>query len=242
LLAARSSPTVNSQIELRMHDALMAVGIGFTAQSVLLDSYLVDMEIRQAPVVIEADGATHRLRAQKAKDALRDANLNAAGYRVFRFTGGEINRDAAQCVKRVMDACGLTPDADPVYDIRTRFAGTLHPRWKGGPAKFTCANCDKAFEKAWQHRQGERTFCNAQCYGEWLHNHPEANNARLKRDWSQLGSLYAAGMSSKQLATYYGCGQKGILSALRNLGIPVRQQGGRRVKGGFHQAGGLPSS
>ena len=31
--------------------------------------YLVDIELHQAPIVIEADGAQHTLRDQKAKDA-----------------------------------------------------------------------------------------------------------------------------------------------------------------------------
>lgn len=158
-------PATNTPIEQRMHDALMAKGIGFTAQSLLLGRYLVDIEIRQAPVVIEADGSQHQLRDQKVKDAARDAELSAAGYRVFRFTGAQINRDAPECVRIVAEACSLAPDEEPVYDIRTRFAGELHPRWKGGKREFTCDVCGSKFMAQPAHRPGPNYYCTIQCAG-----------------------------------------------------------------------------
>jgi very-short-patch-repair endonuclease len=124
----------NTAIEQRMHDALKAAGTGFTAQSLLL-GHLVDIELQQVPIVIEADGMQHTLRDQKAKDAARDAELTEAGYRVFRFTGSEINTDAIACVQRVIDACGLAPDLEPTCNIRTRFSGELHPLWEGRQAR-----------------------------------------------------------------------------------------------------------
>jgi len=155
----------NSPIERRMQDALMAVGIGFTTQSVLLDRYLVDIEIHQAPIVIEADGAQHTLRIQKAKDAERDTALTAAGYRVFRFTGSEINADAVLCVRRVIDACFLVPDQEPIYEIRTAFTGELHPLWKGGKREFTCEICGVVFMAQPAHRKGPHIYCSMQCNG-----------------------------------------------------------------------------
>ncbi len=128
------------------------------------------------------------------------------------------------------------PDRKPVYEIRTRFAGPTHPRWKGGLAEFTCDGCGRTFEKQPTHRQGERKFHDQRCYGRWMSAHPEASNRRLRRDWSNLAELYAAGLSSKQLAEIYGCSQKGIPSALRDQGIQVRPQGGYRPKGGFFNA------
>jgi very-short-patch-repair endonuclease len=158
-------PATNTPIEQRMHDALMKAGVGFTTQSILLGRYLVDIEIHQAPIVIEADGSQHALRTQKAKDAERDAALTAAGYRVFRFTGSEINADAAQCVQRVISAAGLVPDQEPVYDIRTRFAGDLHPLWKGGKREFTCDACGNVFMAQPAHRPGPNYYCSIQCAG-----------------------------------------------------------------------------
>jgi len=162
-LPTMRGPATNTAIEQRMHDALMKAGIGFTTQSALLDRYLVDIELHQARVVIEADGAQHTLREQKAKDAIRDEALTIAGYRIFRFTGGEINRDAAACVRTVIDACGLTPDQEPVYEIRTRFAGPAHPLWKGGKQEFTCEQCGTVFLAQPKHRSGKHVYCNRQC-------------------------------------------------------------------------------
>lgn len=160
------SPAINSAIEQRMHDALAKAGIGFTTQSLLLERYRVDIEVRQAPIVIEADGFQHKADdALAAKDAERDAALTAAGYRVFRFTGSEINRDASVCVQHVIDACGLAPEEDPVYEIRTRFAGELHPLWKGGKREYTCEVCGTVFMAQPKHRPGPNYYCTVQCAG-----------------------------------------------------------------------------
>ncbi len=158
-------PATNTAIERRMHDALMKAGIGFTAQSLLL-GHLVDIELHQARIVIEADGQQHTLRDQKARDAERDADLTAAGYRVFRFTGSEINTDATACVQRVIDACGLAPDHEPTYDIRTRFSGELHPLWKGGKREYVCESCGGTFLAQPKHRTGKHVYCSRQCYGK----------------------------------------------------------------------------
>src|ERR1035437_10057898 len=53
----RKNLTANTPIECRLHDALMAAGIGFTTQRRLVGRYVVDISVHQAPVVIEADGA-----------------------------------------------------------------------------------------------------------------------------------------------------------------------------------------
>jgi len=163
LAKVRESPAINTAIERRLHDALKTARIGFRTQSILLGTYLVDIEINQAPVVIEADGQVHSLPQQKAKDALRDTALAEAGYRVFRFTGSEINTDAVACIERVTSACGLVPDREPVYDIRTKFSGELHPLWKGGKREFTCETCGGTFLAQPKHRTGEHVYCSRQC-------------------------------------------------------------------------------
>jgi very-short-patch-repair endonuclease len=166
LAKVRESPAVNTAIERRLHDALKVARIGFRTQSILLGTYLVDIEIHQAPVVIEADGQVHSLPQQKAKDALRDAALAEAGYRVFRFTGSEINTDAVACIQRVITACRLAPDEEPVYDIRTKFSGELHPLWKGGKQEFVCETCGDTFLAQPKHRTGEHVYCSRQCTGK----------------------------------------------------------------------------
>lgn len=171
-------PATNTPIERRLHDALMKSGIGFTTQLGLLERHLVDIVIHQAPVIIEADGAQHTLRLQKAKDALRDAELATAGYRIFRFTGSEINTDAAECIQRVIDACGLVPDKEPVFDIRSRFAGPDHPNWKGGRREFTCEKCGKIFSAQPKHRTGEHVYCTRQCANAAKRGQPISDDHR----------------------------------------------------------------
>jgi very-short-patch-repair endonuclease len=166
LSLARESPAVHTAIERRLQDALKVAGVGFRTQSLLLGRYLVDIELHQAPIVIEADGATHTLPRQKAKDASRDAALSAAGYRVFRFTGSKINADAAACVQQVVRACGLVPDEAPVYEIRTRFAGPNHPHWKGGKRDYTCEACGTVFQAQPKHRTSAHVYCSRQCAGD----------------------------------------------------------------------------
>jgi very-short-patch-repair endonuclease len=168
----RESPACNTPIERRMQDALKVARIGFRTQRLLLDHYLVDILINQAPVVIEADGAVHRFPLQMAKDELRDAALTEAGYRVFRFTGTEINHDATACVQRLIKACGLTPDAEPVYDIRTSFTGEDHPLWKGGKQEYTCATCGEKFLAQPKHRKAERAYCNPKCAAQTRRGKP----------------------------------------------------------------------
>lgn len=151
--------TVNTPIECRLHDALKVTGIGFTTQVRLVGRYVVDVKINQAPVVIEADGMRHRIGKAQDRDAIRDAAHVRAGYRVFRFTGSELNGDAVACVQRVINICGLTPDEDPVYDIRTSFSGSDHPRWTGRIVELNCERCSGAFAG-----RVSRRFCSPECY------------------------------------------------------------------------------
>jgi hypothetical protein len=125
----------------------------------------VDIDLHQAPIVIEADGAQHTLPQQAAKDVIRDAALTAAGYLVYRFTGSEINRDASVCIQRIVDECHLVPESNPVYNIRTRFAGEQHPLWKGGKREFTCEICGTVFLAQPAHRKGPHYYCGTKCAG-----------------------------------------------------------------------------
>lgn len=154
--------TSNTPIERRLHDALMKCGIGFTTQVRLVDRYVVDIKVNQAPVVIEADGKTYHRKSER--DAERDRAHTEAGYRVFRFTGSEINCSGEACIQRVIDECGLTPDESPVYDIRTTFSGVDHPRWN----RFTlkCLNCESEFEVVGKLRH--RKFCQLPCYHKYI--------------------------------------------------------------------------
>jgi very-short-patch-repair endonuclease len=143
-LPSMTGPATNTPIEQRLHDALKYFGIGFRTQKLLLGRHLVDILVNQAPIVIEADGIQHQLRDNAAKDRQRDAELVGVGYRVFRFTGREINHDAVTLIQRVIDECRLVPDENPVYDIRTKFTGEDHPNFRRQVSAETRAKMSKS--------------------------------------------------------------------------------------------------
>lgn len=158
----RTVATMNTPIERRLQDALRKYGIGFTTQVRLVDRYLVDIKINQAPVVIEADGKTYH---RNGRDDERDRRHELAGFRVFRFTGAEINSDAESCIRRVVDKCKLVRDENPIYDVRTSFKGEHHPRWTD-LLTLTCCNCASGFKVKYKFRR--RKFCKRSCYTEYV--------------------------------------------------------------------------
>jgi very-short-patch-repair endonuclease len=165
-VSLRPQLTMNTPIELRLQDALKAAGIGFKTHKRLVNRYVVDIVLNQAPVVIEADGIVHRI-SDGSRDQKRDAAHVAAGYRVFRFTGGEINSDAGACIQRLIEACSLVPDKEPVYDVKTKLTGSDHPRWRGGKEPYKCENCGTEFHRVRGRKKPVR-FCSPKCWGEWV--------------------------------------------------------------------------
>lgn len=202
-LPSMRGPSANSPLEKLLQAALMKAGFSFSTQRVLLGRYCVDILLQQAPVILEADGALHYLR--KEQDAERDAALAEAGYRVFRFVGSQINRGADACVAEVAEACGLTPDTDPVADIRTGMMGPENPNWGGGLVTVTCEQCGQESTRTANRVDAKKKmFCNSRCYGDWLKDHPEASNRRLKTDLSEVPALFAAGVTQRELAARFG--------------------------------------
>ena len=216
-LPTMGGPSANSPLEKLLQAALMKAGIGFSTQRVLIGRYCVDFLLQQAPVILEADGSLHYLR--KEQDAERDANLTAAGYRVFRFTGTRINHDSEQCVAEVVAACGLIPDTEPVYDIRTGRSGEDSNFWRGGPVTFTCAQCGADTSRCAARGDTEKKFCDSKCYGAWMSDHPEASNRRLRTDWSELPALYAGGTPLADLMQRFDCGRNTIYRQLKRMGV-----------------------
>ena len=224
-LPTMRGPSANSPLEKLLQAALLKTGISFSTQRVLLGRYCVDILIDQAPVIIEAEGALHH--NHKEKDAERDAALSESVNRVFRFTGAPINRDAMGCVAKVVAEAGLTLDANPVADIRTGMMGLENPNWGGGPRTVICAYCGAKTERNAARTTGKRAFCNQQCYGAWMHEHPEESNRRSTTNWSDLASLYAGGMTMRELAEHYGCSVNAVSCAMKRLGIKARPSGRR---------------
>lgn len=226
-LPSMMGASANSPLEKLLQAALLKSGISFSTQRVLLGRYCADILITQKPVVVEADGAVHNLPAAKARDAERDAALTEAGYQVFRFSGTRINRDAAACIAEVIAEAGLTPDAEPVADIRTGMKGEENPNWTGGPQAATCAQCGAVTTRPRHRTTVKRTFCNSKCYGAWMRAHPEESNRWLKTDWSELPALYAAGAPIAELTQRFQCSRNTIFRQLKRMDVPMRRSPGK---------------
>jgi very-short-patch-repair endonuclease len=119
-----------SRPETLLWQELREARISFTSNAPLHDDrYWVDVLIRQKPVVIEADGASHYLKSARAKDAQRDADLRADGYEVVRFDYREIDADPAGCIRQVVERFGLEAEADPQF-IERHINETIGERTK----------------------------------------------------------------------------------------------------------------
>ncbi len=80
-----------------------------------IGQYRVDFSIvslGMGRLVIECDGHDfhEKTKEQAARDKRRDRFLQQSGYRVLRFTGSEIYRDAHACVQEVRDTLDSMTD------------------------------------------------------------------------------------------------------------------------------------
>jgi tetratricopeptide (TPR) repeat protein len=63
--------------------------------------YFIDFAIVDKKIAIEIDGHDyHKTIEQRTHDSKRDRDLDLDGWRILRFTGSEIRRDAEGCAKR----------------------------------------------------------------------------------------------------------------------------------------------
>ena len=85
-------------------------GLGRLTPQVQVGGYRVDFALTDIPgvdllkVVIELDGHDyHSTPEQRDHDTARDRALMKSGWQVVRFTGKQINRDCAGCVRETVD-------------------------------------------------------------------------------------------------------------------------------------------
>jgi very-short-patch-repair endonuclease len=97
---------------------LRALGHHFRRQSPL-KPYIVDFECRRSQVIVEVDGHLHGSDENRRRDAVRDQELAKRGYKVLRFSNGEIGTNIDGVVEVIVAA--LT-DTSP------------HPRASRGPS------------------------------------------------------------------------------------------------------------
>lgn len=78
-------------------------GLKFRRQ-VPLGSYTVDFLCYQHRLIIEVDGTSHDLRNDY--DESREHHLQTVGFRILRFTNGQIEHDLSSVIARILRAIG----------------------------------------------------------------------------------------------------------------------------------------
>ena len=166
-MKALSAASRRSPLEVILGEALLASGISYRTQVRVIDHYV---------------GWIHQTAKARITDAVRDERIRAAGYRIFRFAGKQINTDPLGCVRAVMEACGLVPEFPARAEVRLGQIGEANTNWGGGRRWFTCSQCGTAFiePRGRGDRRYEKTFCNQSCYAAWLREHPEASSVHTR--------------------------------------------------------------
>jgi very-short-patch-repair endonuclease len=80
-------------------------GAGFRRQ-VPIGPYIADLVSHAAMLIVEIDGGQHSDDAHEQRDAVRDAYLNAEGYRVLRFNNHEVMTNRHGVLTRIGEALG----------------------------------------------------------------------------------------------------------------------------------------
>jgi very-short-patch-repair endonuclease len=91
------------------HDIAMA-GSHFRRQA-LIGPFIVDFASLKAKIVIELDGGQHNW--QQQSDALRQHQIEAAGYRVLRFWNNDVLGNLEGVLNEIQNALPPTPDPSP---------------------------------------------------------------------------------------------------------------------------------
>ena len=93
--------------------------------------------------------------------------MRAAGYEVYRFHGKLICNDADGCIRQVIEAAGLTADAEPVFDIRNGLMAEANPRLEGRQARVDLRQLRREVPllaaRLWQALHA----CSRACQVEW---------------------------------------------------------------------------
>jgi very-short-patch-repair endonuclease len=98
-----------SEAEARLLTLLRAAGLAPTAVNTCIVGREVDMLWRPEHLVVEVDGfAYHASRRAFERDRLRDAELQAAGYRVMRVTWRHIQNSPESVIARIAQALALS--------------------------------------------------------------------------------------------------------------------------------------
>ena len=93
----------NTSIELKIENELKKHNIPYSKQSPIKNIACVDFLLPNK-IIIQCDGDYwHSRQGIKERDNNQDFLLMFNGYKVFRFTGAEINKSPSNCLKRVFN-------------------------------------------------------------------------------------------------------------------------------------------
>jgi very-short-patch-repair endonuclease len=77
-------------------------GIDFATQYPIKSSFILDFAFPKEKIAIEADGEPwHSSPEARGRDSFKNYILNKKGWKVLRFWGREIYKDASSCVDRI---------------------------------------------------------------------------------------------------------------------------------------------
>lgn len=105
LKRAAEMKTHMTQAELKLNEFLSKAEYGlpvFYPQHVIYP-YIVDFACLDNLLIIEVDGGTHD--KSRDSDSVRDAELKKAGYKVLRFSNGEVLIDIESVMKSIQFEC-----------------------------------------------------------------------------------------------------------------------------------------
>ena len=95
--------------------------------------YYADFACREARLVVEIDGATHSTERELAYDKAREDFLRAQGYRIVRFTNGEVYEQADSVFDAILAALRKAPRERGPASVLLRPAPHLtSPRQRAG--------------------------------------------------------------------------------------------------------------
>lgn len=110
----RRNMTVDEQKLWRELRELRSLGFHFRRQAPI-DHLIVDFLCNRALLVVEVDGVQHHTEEGRMRDAARDAHLAWRGYKVVRFTNGEVTHTLDGVVLEIMAELGLVERPPDTY-------------------------------------------------------------------------------------------------------------------------------
>ena len=94
-----------NKLELAGRKILEDIGVGFNEQVIMFDKFLVDVLVKDKPIIIQWDGEYwHSKPKRKLLDKSQDAYMKKCGYKVIRITDVEIKNNIKQVYANITRA------------------------------------------------------------------------------------------------------------------------------------------